>query len=83
MDLPAPLLEQVRSGRVVLFLGAGASVDAKRTDGTAPPLAVGLSKAISKHFLGGSYPNEQLAWVSELAISASNLSEVQDFIAKI
>ena len=82
MDLPAPLLEQVRSGRVVLFLGAGASVDAKRTDGTAPPLAVGLSKAISKHFLGGSYPNEQLAWVSELAISASNLSEVQDFIAE-
>jgi cold shock CspA family protein len=82
MEISDPLLEQVRSGRVVLFIGAGANSDSHRPDGTSPPLGDQLRTALSTHFLGGKHANEPLAWVSELAISASNLFDVQDFIAK-
>src|SRR5215813_9710755 len=82
MEIPDPLPEQVRSGRVVLFLGAGANSDSRRSDGTSTPLGDQLRTALSKHFLRGKHANESLAWVSELAISASNLFDVQDFIAK-
>ena len=34
MELPYPLIEQVRERRVVLFLGAGATIGATKPDGT-------------------------------------------------
>ncbi|MHB8473276.1 MAG: P-loop NTPase [Gammaproteobacteria bacterium] len=81
MDLPESLVSEIRAGRVVLFLGAGATVGAKLPNGKSPPLGTDLRDELSKTFLAGKHKDESLAWVSELAISATNLSTVQDFIA--
>jgi len=81
MDIPQNLINQVRQGRAILFLGAGATKGARTIDGRDPPLGNGLRDRIAERFLTGDYSSESLAWVSELATSASDLSEVQDFIA--
>ena len=81
MDLPANLVQQVRQGRAVLFLGAGASGKARTRDGKEPPLGDELRDRIAKRFLAGDYSSDSLAWVAELAISATDLFQVQDFIA--
>jgi tetratricopeptide (TPR) repeat protein/cold shock CspA family protein len=82
MDLPVDLLRQVREGRVVLFLGAGATRNALTPEGKEPPLGNDLRDRIARQFLTGDYTSESLAWVAELAISAADLFTVQDFIAK-
>ena len=81
MNLPTNLVQQVRQGRVVLFLGAGASRDARTRDGKEAPLGDDLRDLIAQRFLTDSYRSESLAWVAGLAISAASLFEVQDFIA--
>lgn len=81
MHLPEPLVSEVTSGRVVLFLGAGASFGANTSTGGSPPLGTGVRDALSTEFLGGEYAGDSLAWVSELSISSTNLSRVQDFVA--
>jgi len=81
MDIPPNLINQVRQGRAVLFLGAGASLGARTHDNSEPPLGDELRTRIAKKFLSGDYSSESLAWVSELAISATDLFTVQDFIA--
>lgn len=82
-DIPYPnLINEVREGRVVLVLGAGASIGAKREDGTPVPSTEELARALSARFLDNSGPTNDLSWISELAISASGLSIVQDFIAE-
>ncbi|MFH1934123.1 MAG: SIR2 family protein [Pseudomonadota bacterium] len=79
--MPQKLINQVRQGRAILFLGAGATKGARTIDGREPPLGNGLRDRIAERFLTGDYSSESLAWVSELATSASDLFEVQDFIA--
>lgn len=81
--LPAALREDIRMGRVVLFLGAGASLGAKDSMGNQPPLAPQLRDILADQFLGGKYKDSPLAWVAELAISETDLATVQDFIADI
>ena len=81
MEIPRSLVTQVRQGGAVLFLGAGASLGAQIPNGGGPPLGDELRNRIAEKFLSGDYSSESLAWVSELAISATNLFEVQDFIA--
>lgn len=82
MEIPGNLIRQIRQGRVVLFLGAGATIGAATPDGGKPPIGDDLRDLIDEHFLGGNYPAEGLSWVAELAISSTSLFEVQDFIAK-
>jgi len=81
MDLQENLVRQVRQGRAVLFLGAGASLGARTPDKREPPLGDELRNRVAERFLTGDYSSENLAWVTELAISATDLFEVQDFIA--
>jgi len=81
MDLPSYLINQVRQGRVVLFLGAGANKGALTPDKRELPLGNELRDRIAGKFLNGDYSSESLSWVSELASSASDLFSVQDFIA--
>src|SRR5437667_11367242 len=81
MDLPTDLIHQVRQGRAVLFLGAGAARKAKDRNGKEPPLGYELRDSIAERFLTDKYTSEALTWVAELAISASSLFQVQDFIA--
>jgi hypothetical protein len=83
LQLPAWLVEEARRGRVVLFLGAGASIGARKPSGQSAPDGPQLRDQLCDRFLGGRYKNESLAWVAELAISEADLSTVQDFIADL
>lgn len=80
MQIPDYLVDQVRQGRVVLVLGAGASKGAKNATGDEPPSGVELATLLNDTFLGGSHPSSSLQVISELAISESDLITVQNFI---
>jgi hypothetical protein len=81
--IPHHLLEQIKAGNVVLFLGAGASFGAKNSKGETILSGQGLSDKLAEKFLGKEYIGKDLAYVSELAISESSLYEVQYFVAEI
>jgi len=81
MSLPKTLIERVKSGRVVLFLGSGALYGASLSDGKEIPLGDGLRDLLSVKFLGGEFKQDSLAHVSAMASSATSISDVQQFIA--
>ena len=54
MDLTANLVDSVRSGDVVLVLGAGASIGASDSQGASPPTGPELARQISEKFLGNT-----------------------------
>jgi cold shock CspA family protein len=81
LKIPPALLAQVSEGRVVLFLGAGATLGATIGKDAAPPDATRLRDVITAKFLPKAYADQTLAWVAELASSATDLFTVQDFIA--
>lgn len=79
-DIPAPLIEAIKGGRVILFLGAGASREAKSNDGSHLPSTEQLTKDISMHFLGKDLSNCGLMQISEMASRSSSQSVVFDYI---
>jgi hypothetical protein len=83
VTLPDALIEEARRGRLVLLLGAGASIGAVSDDGRKPLSGPGLRDALADRFLGGKAKDATLAWVAELAISESDLGTVQDYIAEL
>lgn len=80
VQIPDYLVDQVRQGRVVLVLGAGASKGATNSTGDEPPSGAELAKLLNDTFLGGSHPGSSLQAIGELAISESDLITVQNFI---
>src|SRR5436309_3059034 len=80
MDLPKILVDQVRSGGAVLFLGAGAAKGALHPTGSSIPNGCELARAIATKFLGSAHTDRPLAQVVELAISEADLITVQTFI---
>ena len=83
MEIPGDLLNQVRDGRVVLFLGAGASRDSITTDGRNCPTTTELGHLLSDEFLGGYLRDGQLSQIAEYAISESDLGRLQTFVRRI
>ena len=83
MDIPANLIDSVREGKVVLFLGAGASVGATSAVGNEPPSGVELSNLLSKKFLGGEDADQQLSIVAEYAINETDLTTVQTYLRDV
>ena len=83
MELPHVLISEIERGNVILLLGAGASIGAKRENGSDLPAGNQLKEMISEEFLGGRHRHSTLDEVSELAASESNQAKVQGFIAKI
>ena len=81
MNIPNHLIDKIMKGNAVLFLGAGALIGAKFPKGQFPPLGNDLRDRIANQFLSGDFSKDSLAWVAELAITASSLFEVQDFVA--
>jgi tetratricopeptide (TPR) repeat protein len=79
-ELPPVLVADANAGRLVLFLGAGASENAIHPTGQSPPTASQLAAALAKEFLSASYKDRPLAQVAELAISETDLVRVQSFI---
>jgi tetratricopeptide (TPR) repeat protein len=82
MNLPPALIEEMRRHKVVLLLGAGATTGAVTGIGTSAPTTPGLTLSLARRFLGGAHADRSLAFVTDLAISESNLIDVQDFIAE-
>ncbi|WBV51919.1 SIR2 family protein [Chryseobacterium gambrini] len=83
MEIPKSLVDQIKTGNVVLFLGAGASYDAIHPEGKKIPLGNVLSDMIVDEFLTDDYKGEALQIVSELAISECNLYDLQQFIYEV
>ncbi len=81
MEIPFNLIEQIKLGNVVLFLGAGASFGTKNSKGEKMPLGGELSTLLSEKFLGG-IPGD-LAYTSMLSISESSIFDVQLYISQI
>ncbi|MEQ8975556.1 MAG: SIR2 family protein [Coleofasciculus sp. C1-SOL-03] len=80
MELPQIVVSLVQSGQVVLFLGTGVTCGSIPNRGQIP-FGDNLRDALAEKFLNGQCNHEPLAWVTELAISATDLGTVQDFIA--
>ncbi|MBW3570797.1 MAG: SIR2 family protein [Gemmatimonadetes bacterium] len=81
MQIPSSLVQDIRQGRVVLFLGAGASLGALTKQNARPPLADELRDRLSDRFLGGNFKKYPLSQVADLAISETDLVTVQEFVA--
>lgn len=83
MEIPDHLINQIKEGRAVLFLGAGASACALDDNGKNPPTTSQLAAMLSQKFLGGKYDDHPLGEVGDLSISESNLFDVQGYICDI
>ncbi|MCW5659170.1 MAG: SIR2 family protein [Burkholderiaceae bacterium] len=82
MDIPDYLVQQIRAGKAILFLGAGASLGATAsTPPTSPPTGKQLGKLLSTQFLGGDSQDKPLTLISEYCIAESDLRTVQQYIA--
>lgn len=80
IELPAPLVEQIRTGRVVLFLGAGASMEAKAADGSRPPTGPKLGEILGEKFLGEKQKGIDLMQVAEMAQRSAGQYAVAEFL---
>jgi tetratricopeptide (TPR) repeat protein len=84
MVIPHHLIEQIRAGKAVLFLGAGASWGAaSAVDPKAPPSGKELGRLLSRKFLGGDSDDKALSLIAEYCIDASDIRTVQRYIAEI
>lgn len=84
MDIPHHLLEQIRAGKAILFLGAGASRGATAsTAPNEPPSGKELGRLLSTKFLGGDSPDKPLSLIGEYCIAESDLRTVQRYIGEI
>ena len=81
MDIPYHLANEIRDGRVVLVLGAGASLGATSANGRVAPNGTELAEEIANHFLSDGHQGLPLAVIAELAQSESSIAIVQNFIA--
>ena len=83
MELPPNLIQEVKNGNVILFLGAGAAYGAISQTGETMLGVSDLIGKMSDRFLGGAEKDNSLAVVSELCISESDLVSVQYFIKEL
>ena len=84
MDVPEYLIQQVRAGKVVLFLGAGASKGATSpTEPKSPPDGAALGKLLADKFLGGKEAGKSLAQIADYCIAVADLRTVQRYIADL
>jgi hypothetical protein len=80
MEIPPNLINEIRQGNVILFLGAGASRGSKNSKGEEPPDGKKLASLISDQFLGGKHRDAPLSFVAGLAVSESSIPVFQQFI---
>lgn len=84
MVIPSYLIDQIRAGKVVLFLGSGASFGAtSKTQPHSPPLGNGLANLMADKFLGGEGKAKPLSIISEYCLTTTDLRTMQDFIREI
>lgn len=69
--IPTLLSEAVKTKRAVLFLGAGASKEAKNAAGQTPPDANQLRDILAEKFFRREMKNRDVMAVAEMAIASS------------
>lgn len=83
-DIPDELVQAVREGRAVLFLGSGASRGAGGfPKGDNVPDGQGLAKLISDEFLTPEYASLSLKRVYDLACNRRDIRTVQRFLYEL
>ncbi|HBQ3183382.1 SIR2 family protein [Klebsiella variicola] len=80
MDIPHILSQNINSGRVVLFLGSGATIGAIAQSGKEAPKGNDLANILSKEYFGEEKTTKTLSSVAELAISETDIHTVQQFV---
>ena len=83
MDIPKILLDHIKDGQLILFLGSGASIGAHHPNNIEPPIGSKLANNLADKFLGAEFRDRPLEQVAELAISESGFFEVQSYIEEI
>ncbi len=84
MNVTSNLIREIRSGNVVLVLGAGASYGAKNAKGEDPPNAKRLASLLTDRFLSPVHHDKTLPVVAELSISESgDIFAVQEYIREV
>jgi tetratricopeptide (TPR) repeat protein len=81
--IPDYLVGQIQAGRVVIFLGSGASLGASDGRGTHAPSTTKLGELLSDKFLGGMHKGANLAKIGDLAKSESDLFTLQEFLRSL
>ncbi|NJO92618.1 MAG: hypothetical protein HC831_29385 [Chloroflexia bacterium] len=81
-EIPKSLIDQIREGNVVLFLGAGALKGAIHRDGKPALTGPQLGQLIAEKFLEEDFSDSSLQIISEVAMSDTGLFPVQQFIAE-
>jgi hypothetical protein len=71
VTVPEPLLDAIRSKKTVLFLGAGASKEAKNSHGSSPPDANQLRDILAMEFFRKPMPYRDVMAVAEMAAEAA------------
>jgi hypothetical protein len=72
VEIPSPLADSVRNKRAILFLGAGASKEAKNATGQTPPDADQLRDILAERFFGQPMKTRDVMAVAEMAIASSS-----------
>ena len=83
MEIPKYLIDNIRSGKACLMLGAGASVEARNDQGTRAPSGKELGCMIAKRFVSEDISGYPLNQIAEIAISETDLVTIQEYIREI
>jgi hypothetical protein len=79
-SIPKYLLDEIRDGKVILFLGSGFSFGAKHPEGKTAPIGQGLADLMAEKFLGDTFKGHSLMHVSQISISESDIFNVQKYV---
>ena len=82
-DIPPALINSIKEQRAVLFLGAGASQNAKCPTGDTIPQGDHLRNLICDKFLGGELKQKSLTAVASMAASEVGLFAFQEYIHEL
>ena len=69
LALPPGFVQAVQNKRVVMFLGAGASMEARGPNNTRPPAGTALRESLARVFFGDPMADYDLMSVADMAIA--------------
>ncbi|MBN9560456.1 MAG: SIR2 family protein [Alphaproteobacteria bacterium] len=83
LELPAGLIQAVQNKRVVMFLGAGASMEARGPNNVKPPSADALRSTLANHFFAQAMDGYDLMSVADMAITTAGQGVVFERIRAV